>query len=60
VGGSYINDIGREILKYCNGKNTIENIICKISEKYNIESKKAELDIESFLGKLGDFISYEA
>ena len=56
----YINDIGREILKYCNGKNTIENIICKISEKYNIESKKAELDIESFLGKLGDFISYEA
>ena len=56
----YINDTGAEILKYCNGKNTIEDIAYKISEKYNIESKKVKSDIESFLGELGDFINYES
>ena len=56
----YVNDIGREILKYCDGKNTVEDIICKISDKYNIEFKKAEEDIKQFLEKFGDFISYEA
>jgi len=55
----YINEIGGEIIKYCDGKNTIDFISHEIAKKYTTDKNKVKSDIEKFLSELGDFIKYE-
>jgi hypothetical protein len=54
-----INEVGYDILSNCNGKNTIENISNFLLDKYSIDKKKAEDDIDSFLKKFESLIKYD-
>jgi len=56
----YVNEVGGEIIKYCNGHNTLDSISHEIAKKYKINENKIKSDIEKFLLELGDFIKYEA
>ncbi len=47
-----INEIGNEVIKKINGKNTVQDIINKIAKKYEQEEKIVEKDVQSFIKDL--------
>lgn len=49
-----INEISARILALCNGKNTINDIVDKISNKYCMDKNIVEEDVKKFLHDLID------
>jgi len=45
----YINRLGKNILDKCNGENTIEDILVELLQKYGVEEKVLNRDVESFM-----------
>jgi len=56
----FTNFIGNEILKSCNGKKTVEEIIENLSKKYGINYKIVEKDVNQFLKSIDNFLYYES
>ena len=55
-----VNDTGAEILKLCNGKNTVADIQDAVCRKYGVSDKeRVEQDVSKFLSAAGilDFVS---
>ena len=47
-----VNEIGARIFDLCNGKNSVEDIAKKLSNKYKIEYDEALRDINDYLSEL--------
>lgn len=47
-----LNEVGSFIWTNINGENTIEDIVIKISEEFDVEESIANADLEEFLIKL--------
>lgn len=51
-----LNEVGAYIWEQIDGKNTIAQIIEKVTEEYNIDAEKARKDVIQFMQQLNNFI----
>lgn len=49
-----IDQIGLEIWAMCDGKNTVDNIVDKIHEEYQVNREQVKKDINEFIEKALD------
>lgn len=50
--GYILNDVAVDILKLCNGKNTVLKIISSTQKKYVGSKRKITLEVKKFISKL--------
>jgi len=49
-----INETGLFILKQCNGKNTVEEMVKSLCNEYEVSEVEAKGDVEKFIERLKD------
>lgn len=49
-----VNETGLFILKQCNGKNTVEEMVKSLCDEYEVSEVEAKEDVEKFIAKLKD------